>query len=323
MSSGGGRRKTRTVYMPAPAAPVQQDNSMAAMLAYMQSSEARADARAAAERREREAKEAARKAAGAQGLPDFQNLLQSQLKSGLITYEDAASQLQNYSSRYDLDPGAPTQAGQALGEYYTQSLRPERQVRGVERLYQDLLGREMTAEERERYFQPVEADATGGYQGYMGLTAGYEDIQDVRQSLMSSEEYTNKLNDSYLENYYDTVFGKQTRDEKNAGTKKRTFAFNQELLPGYADLAGLQEQTGIKLPNYENYFGEARSVKELEEGIQGIRDTRQYLYSTGLTNLQGEIDKDLQKIKSKADIKKQQIGSQGGVLQQIAGAFSF
>ena len=144
---GGGGTRTETVYMPAPAAPVQKDNSMAQLLAYMQQREARADARAAAERAERKAKEAARKAAGAEGLPDFQNLLQSQLQSGLITYQDAASQLEGYSSRYGLDPGAPTKAGQALGEYYTQSLRPERQVRGVERLYQDLLGREMTVEE--------------------------------------------------------------------------------------------------------------------------------------------------------------------------------
>ena len=321
MSSGGGG--TKTVYMPAPAPPVQRDNSMAQMLAYMQGRESRAEARAAAERAEREAKEAARKAAGSAGLSDFQNLLQSQLQSGLITYQDAASQLEGYSSRYGLDPDAPTKAGQALGEYYTQSLRPERQVRGVERLYQDLLGREMTEEEKERYFKPVEADATGGYQGYMGLTAGYKDLQDVRQSLMSSEEYTNKMNDSYLENYYDTIFGKQTRDDKGAGTKKRTFKFDAKLLPGYSDVAGLQSQTGITLPDYGEYFGESRSVKELEEGIQGIRDTRQYLYSAGLTNLQGQIDKDLQKIKSKADVKRQKISSQGGVLQQIAGAFSF
>ena len=321
MSTGGGG--TKTVYMPAPAPPVQRDNSMAQMLAYMQGRESRAEARAAAERAEREAKEAARKAAGLEALPDFQNLLQSQLESGLITYQDAASQIEGYSSRYGLDPDAPTKAGQALGEYYTQSLRPERQVKGVERLYQDLLGREMTEEEKERYFKPVEVDATGGYQGYMGLTAGYKDVQDVRQSLMSSEEYTNKMNDSYLENYYDTIFGKQTRDDKGAGTKKRTFKFDAKLLPGYSDAAGLQSQTGITLPDYGEYFAESRSVKELEEGIQGIRDTRQYLYSAGLTNLQGQIDKDLQKIKSKADVKRQKISSQGGVLQQIAGAFSF
>lgn len=321
MSGGGGGKET--VYMPAPAPPVQRDNSMAEMLAYMQGQERRADARAAAEKAEREAKEAARKAAGAEGLPDFQNLLQSQLKSGLITYQDASSQLEGYSSRYGLDPGAPTQAGQALGEYYTQSLRPERQVRGVERLYQDLLGREMTTEEKERYFQPTEADSTKGYQGYMGLTAGYSDVKDVRQSLMASEEYKNKLNDSYLENYYDTVFGKQTRDAKGAGTKKRTFKFDSKLLPGYSDISGLQKQTGITLPNYDEYFGEGRSIKELEEGLQGVRDTRQYLYSAGLTNLQGEIDKDLQTIKSKAAIKQQQISSKGGVLQQIAGSFSF
>ena len=323
MSSGGGG--TKTVYMPAPAPPVQQDNSMAQLLAYMQGRESRAEARAAAERAEREAKEAARKAAGSAGLSDFQNLLQSQLQSGLITYQDAASQLEGYSSRYGLDPDAPTKAGQALGEYYTQSLRPERQVRGVERLYQDLLGREMTEEERQYYFEPVKADATGGYKGYSGLQQQFveEGLTGIRSSIMSDEEYTNKMNDSYLENYYDTIFGKQTRDDKGAGTKKRTFRFDAKLLPGYSDAAGLQSQTGITLPDYGEYFAESRSVKELEEGIQGIRDTRQYLYSAGLTHLQGQIDKDLQKIKSGADVKRQKISSQGGVLQQIAGAFSF
>lgn len=116
MSSGGGG--TKTVYMPAPAPPVQQDNSMAQMLAYMQQRESRAEARAAAERREREAKEAARKAAGAEGLPDFQSLLQSQLKSGLITETDAFGRLQDYSSRYGLDPSAQIQAEKAVGEYF-------------------------------------------------------------------------------------------------------------------------------------------------------------------------------------------------------------
>ena len=59
----------------------------------------------------------------------------------------------------------------------------------------------------------------------------------------------------------------------------------------------LKERTGITLPDYEEYFKEARSVAELEDQRQSIAQTREFLYSAGLKNLQGNIDKETTKIR--------------------------
>ena len=39
-------------------------------------------------------------------------------------------------------------------------------------------------------------------------------MEDFKSSLTKSQEYQKKFNQSYLDNYYDTMFGKQTVDEK-------------------------------------------------------------------------------------------------------------
>ena len=104
-------------------------------------------------------------------------------------------------------------------------------------------------------------------------------IQGLRDSLKSSNEYTKNINNNYLDNYYDTMYGKQTRDAEGNMTKKRKFTFDPSLLPTYqGDLA---ERTGVGVTSGEqfaDYFKEGRTIAELEEGKQNIRDTRKFLY---------------------------------------------
>ena len=57
-------------------------------------------------------------------------------------------------------------------------------------------------------------------------------------------------------------------------------------------------KTGVTMPDYEKYFSEARTVAELDEQRQGLRQTRQFMYNAGLTNLQGDIDKEINKVKT-------------------------
>ena len=272
MSKGGGGG-TKTVYMPAPAAPVQQDNSMVELLAFMQGQERRADARAAAERAERKAAAEARKTAGQEGLSNFGELLKTRLSSNLITESDAASRLRDYAANYGLDPGGVNTLGTEISQYYTKQVLPERQVEGA---------------------------LPGGYEGYTGLGAGYTSLEGVRQSILSSPEYKKTVNDNYLDNYYDTKFGSQVLDEKGNRTKRRTFKFNKELLPSMDQK--LLGNTGITMPDYETAFTDAEgmTVAELEENLQGVRDTRNFLYNAGLTNLQGEIDTNITKLKTES-----------------------
>tara|TARA_R100001594_G_scaffold108551_3_gene143278 strand:- start:1452 stop:2603 length:1152 start_codon:yes stop_codon:yes gene_type:complete len=166
-------------------------------------------------------------------------------------------------------------------------------TRGVQAAYRDLLGREATEGELQQGLDDLQARVWEGA-GTRGL----------RDSIKSGSEYSKKFNQSYLDNYYDTMFGPQTTDESGDRTGKRKYTFDANLLPSYrGDLA---DKTGINLPDFTDYFSEARTVKELEEGTQNIRDTRKYLYSAGLTALQGDIDKETTRIKNEGakDIAK-------------------
>ena len=78
-------------------------------------------------------------------------------------------------------------------------------------------------------------------------------------------------------------------------------------MPKYA--GDLKAATNVDLPDYEKYFKEARTVAELDEQRQGLRASRQFVYSAGLTNLQGSIDKEISKIRETGDTKRSRIES--------------
>jgi hypothetical protein len=147
-------------------------------------------------------------------------------------------------------------------------------------------------------------------------------MSGLRDSLKNTQEYTSKFNENYYDNYYDVEFGKQTVDEEGKRTGLRKFEFNSELLPTYLESEQLQADTGVELPDYAQFFSEGRTPQELKEGIQGIRDTRQYLYSAGLTNLQGQIDKETQKIVNQGKKDVAQIGKAAGIYNLMGLAFS-
>ena len=284
---GGG---TRVEYK---APEIPRDDTFANYLKYQQDKEDRAQRRADEEKAEQKATADARKASAAASYAGMKRGVESQLRQGLISYGDATSQLRDYSAKYDLAP--PEEDVSNLTNIYTQELLPGRRATGIASAYEETLGRQATEEEK--------AKATERFnQGY------YSTVQDLRDSIAKSTEYQDKFNQSYFDNYYDTQFGSSveeriekyvdsdTKEEKTRVVKTRKFNFDPALLPKYD--SNVEGRTGVAQPDYAKYFGTARSVQELDEGIQGIRDTRKYLYSAGLTNLQGEIDKETQKLKN-------------------------
>jgi hypothetical protein len=87
---------------------------------------------------------------------------------------------------------------------------------------------------------------------------------------------------------------------------------------GTSDLPG---RTGVKMPQFgESFTG---TPAELEEQLQNVRDSRQFLYSAGLTNLQGEIDKETQKLKNEGSKELAKIQSQGSIYNTLVGSFNF
>ena len=339
---------SKTVYNPP---KIEKDDSFAKYLEYQKERETRLDERAQKEREEQAAKDLTRRKGGAKGLTDLYSRTSSHLQSGLLSFQGAQDKLQSYIDKYDLtagftpetrdtgveddpdtdvdesketftfDPGYtdPTKgANQYLSNlqnmYQGEGGLLERQrTSGVNLAYQDILGRQATDDELSSAMSNLQLQSYGG--------AG---IQGLRDSLKSSNEYTKNINDNYLDNYYDTKYGKQTKDAEGNMTKKRKFTFDPSLLPTYqGDLAG---RTGVDVTSGEDfadYFSEGRTIAELEEGQQNIRDTRKYLFSAGLTNLQGEIDKETQKIKNQGASDIAKIQQEGSIYGQLLGGFNF
>jgi hypothetical protein len=277
------------------------DNTFAEYLKLQQKKDDLAQQRADAEKADAKAEEQARKAAGASAYGGLRSTTQQQLSLGLIDYQTAANQLRDYAAKYDLTP--PEEDISALTKQYTSSL-PSKRRTGIEAAYEELLGRAPSKQEisksQERFTQ--------GYYGSM---------EDFKDSLSKSQEYQKKFNSSYLDNYYDTQFGKQTVDAKGEKTGERTFKFDSSLLPKYA--GNLEGRTKITTPDFGKSF--TGTPAELQEQTQNIRDTRQYLYSAGLTNLQGKIDKETQSLKNEGSKQVAKIGAAGSLYSNLVSGF--
>ena len=322
---------SKTVYNPP---KIEKDDSFAKYLEYQKERETALEERAQQEREDEAAKELQRRQSGAKGLTDLYGRTKSQLESGLLSFQGAQDKLQSYIDKYDLtagfkaddegntfDPGY-TDPSKGAGQYLSNlqdlyggegGLLEQQRQSGINLAYQDILGRQATEDELSGAMSNLQLQSYGG--------AG---IQGLRDSLKSSNEYTKKINDNYLDNYYDTMYGKQTKDEEGNMTGKRIFNFDASLMPGYkGDLEGT---TGVDVTTGEefaDYFTEGRTVAELEAQQQNIKDTRQFLFSAGLTNLQGDIDKETQKIKNQGAKDIAKIQQEGSIYGQLLGGFNF
>ncbi len=297
---GGGTRVSYKAPKP--------DKSFQQFLQYQQEKDRAAGDRAAQERADERAAEQARQAAGQAGYGSLRSGIEQQLRQGLLGYEDATSRLRDYATKYNM---APVESDiSQLGQIYTQELLPGRRATAVGAAYEEILGRQATEEEKSKALERFQ-------QGY------YTSNQELRDSLYKSTEYQDKYNQSYLDNYYDTKFGKQTVDEAGKKTGKRTFNFASNLLPQFKEQGGadLAKRTGIATPQFGDSF--TGTSGEIEEQLQNVRDSRQFLYSAGLTNLQGEIDKETQKLKNEGSKELAKIQSQGALYNTLVGTFSF
>jgi len=282
---------------------IPKDDSFEKYLAYQQKKEESASAQAAADKAEQRAADEARKLAGATGYSGLRKGVEGQLRQGLISYEAATKELRDYATKYDMTP--PETDVSQLTDIYTKELLPGRRTTGIGAAYEEILGRPATAEEQSEAMKRFN-------QGY------YTSNEDLRNSLYKGQEYNDKFNQSYLDNYYDTTFGKQTTDAAGKKTGQRTFKFSSNLLPQMAE--GTEKRTGVVTPQFGDFTG---TPSEIEEQQQNVRDSRQFLYSAGLTNLQGEIDKETQKLKNEGSKELAKVQSQGSIYNSLVGSFNF
>ena len=282
---------------------IPKDDTFEKFLQYQQQKEAAADARVAQEKAEQRAADDSRKASGAAGYSGLRTGVENQLRQGLLGYEEATQKLRDYSTKYDLGPVEEDVS--RFSDIYSKELLPGRRATGIGAAYEEILGRQATAEEQSKATERFN-------QGY------YTSNEDLRNSLYKGTEYNDKFNQSYLDNYYDTKFGKQTTDAAGKKTGLRTFKFASNLLPQMQE--GTTARAGVITPTFGEFTG---TSGEIEEQQQNVRDTRQYLYSAGLTNLQGEIDKETQKLKTEGSKELAKIQSQGSIYNSLVGSFNF
>jgi hypothetical protein len=157
--------------------PPPPDDTFSKYLSYQQEREKTLDTRAAQEKAEAAAERAAFKSSGAAGYAGLKTTTQQQLGQGLIGYESAANQLRDYAARYELTP--PEQDISELTQQYTAAL-PGKRATGMSAAYEEILGRQATAEELSKGQERFQ-------QGYYGS------MEDFKGSLTKSQEYQKKV----------------------------------------------------------------------------------------------------------------------------------
>ena len=262
----------------------------------------KADVAASEEKAAKAKSDLAKQQAAQAGFAPLKQSIQQQLSSGLLSYQEAQSQLQDYASKYDIGPQPG--ATQEITDYYLKNVQPGQQKAQIESAYQEYLGKGPTEEEL--------AQAQKSFQsGY------YKSVGDLKEALKMSDAYQEKFNKSYLDNYYETMFGKAQKDDK--GVKKYNFKLQESFLPKYA--GDLAKETGVTVPTFQTDF--SGTAGEIEANLDAIKETKKFIYSAGLTNLQGQIDKEVQNLKNEGSKDIAKIQQQGGLYTALVGAFNF
>ena len=235
------------------------------------------------------------------------------------TYE-TPEEWANWSVDQDLNKLSNYYLGTSTGEMDDEGnpireggLQGTRQKHNIQTAYQKILGR--VASDAE-----IAEDEKSLSSGYFG------GLDDLKKNLTDSEEYKIKFGRSYMENYYDTMFGKEIRDEEGAGTGNRTFNFDKSLLPTYKGGTGgagseLEKDTQVALPDWQDTY--TGTPAELDFTLDNVRESRKFLYSAGLTNLQGTIDKEIQSLKNEGGKEITRIGKEGDIYAGLVGGFNF
>lgn len=299
---------------------------------------------------------------GRAGWDTHKQQVKTKLAKGIIDFTTAENQLQDYATKYNLTQGTVAWAGgddprqyweryddddipeggwttvpdyetpdrwkewspqtalADLGEFYhggmgdtatTLEMHPggilgRQREYGIKRAYEELLGR-----------QASEDELTKGLEGFENRY--YTDIDSFKKGIVEGGEYKDKFQRSYLENYYDTMYGAEERDEEGKRTGTRTFNFDKSLLPTYH--GDLESDTGVSLPEWKDTY--EGTPAEIDFSMDNIRESRKFLYSAGLTNLQGTIDKEVQKLKNEGGREIARIGKEGDLYSSTVSAFNF
>jgi len=292
--------KTPRYEAPAP------DPSQVAYNNYMLEHQKRLDTQAETSAAEEKTQLAAVKATGISGYNTYKQNTLNQYNAGLLDQTQASQALKDYEDRYKLGTGYTQNDLNSLVDTATQGQTGKSQLLAGQ-TYKDILGREATTGELSSF---GELQKTGQYK-----------LADLVNTIKSGSEYQDKFSNNYLASYYDTMYGKEATTTDAAGkstkTGKRTFTYDKSFDPTFT--GDISKATGI-IPGADmgSFTG---TPGEIEEFQQAQRQKRGFMYNAGLTQLQGQIDKDTQKIKNEGSADVTRIGAQGQLLSNLAQGF--
>ena len=249
------------------------------------------------------------KTRGETGYTTYKQNLLNQFNAGLIDVTQAQQGLKDYEDRYKLGAGYTQADLNSLTELATSGATGARQALAGQ-TYKDILGREAKAEE------------LAGFEDMQIKSKGKYSLSDLVNTIKSGEEYRNKFEQNYLNTYNDIMYGKQETEKSADGTYdiktgRRTFNYNSAFDPTFA--GDLTKSTGISTAEMPTAF--TGTIEEIEEFRNAQRQKRDFMYNAGLTNLQGQIDKDTQKIKNEGSRDVAKIGTQGQMLSNLTSGF--
>jgi len=282
------------------------DPSQVAYNNYMLEHQKELDRKAQAAADEEKANLAAIKSTGIAGYNTYRQNILNQYSAGLIDSSAAQQQFKDYEDRYKLGTGYTLADTNTLIDQATQSAGSKAQQLAGQ-TYKDILGRAATESELTSF---ADLSKTGAYK-----------LSDLVNSIKSSSEYQNKFNQNYLENYYDSMYGKQATTTDASGqvvkTGQRTFKYDASNEPTFS--GNIAAATGLNLGGGSQEF--TGTPAEIDAFQQAQRQKRDFMYNAGLTNLQGQIDKDTQKIKNEGSREVQRVASQGQLFSNLAQGF--
>lgn len=258
------------------------------------------------------------KATGQAGYNTYKQNLLNQFNAGLIDSTQAQQGFKDYEDRYKLGTGfAQADLNELVNQATEQATGKSRTLAG--QTYKDILGRAAKEEELTSFENLLK---TGQYK-----------LSDLVNTIKAGDEYTSKKDDNYLTSYHNAMYGKQETIKGPEGydvkTGRRTFNYNAAFDPILADDA--RKTTGIKFAGDTEKTTAVKTaveptaftgtVGEIEEFQTAMRQKRDFMYNAGLTNLQGQIDKDTQKIKNEGTKDVTRIASQGQLLSNLTSGF--
>jgi hypothetical protein len=283
------------------------DPTIQAYNTYMMERQKTLDAKSDADALEATASTNAIKSTGQAGYNTYKQNLLNQFNAGLIDSAQAQQGFKDYEDRYKLGTGfAQNDLNDLVNQATQQATGKSRTLAG--QTYKDVLGREAKEEELTSF---ENLQKTGQYK-----------LTDLVNTIKAGGEYNSKMNDNYLASYYDTMYGKQETEKSADGTYdvktgRRTFNYNSAFDPKFT--GDLTVSTGINAADAPTSF--TGTAGEIEEFQQAQRQKRDFMYNAGLTNLQGQIDKDTQKIKNEGTKDVTRIASQGQLLSNLTSGF--